>query len=307
MAQLISIIRPLNVLLIAVSQLIIYHLYIIPYFTKHNISRVLQGADVYLFVLVTSLIAAGSYIINDIKDYTSDVVNKPAKIYIGKNKLSTRSALTFYWLLTGLGGVLAIYIALHIRKPYLFVIYPTAVALLYYYSQVWKRRPLSGNIVVAIFCAFVPGIIWYAESEGMALLWQVDQPIVSLMLGYIVFGFLATMLREIVKDIEDIDGDQIAGYHTLPIVAGIEAAKRTAIASSILLLGTYGLWLYMAASKSCWLALVIIIFMMVGPTIYILRKLYLADKKADYSQLSKLLKYLIALSLGIFITILLII
>ena len=305
MPHFISIIRPANVLLIAASQLIIYHKYIIPYFKGYSISRVLQGVDVFLFVLVTSLIAAGSYIINDIKDYPSDVVNKPTKIYIGKDKLSPRAALIYYWVLTSLGAILAAYIALHIRKPYLFVIYPVAVALLYLYSHLWKRRPLSGNIVVASFCAFVPGIIWYAESEGMALLSTVNPSIVSLYMGYILFGFLATMVREIVKDIEDLNGDKEAGYLTLPITMGEARAKKIALIFAGLLLMSYSLWIYAAADMTSVIVWLLVSVGIVLPTLYIVLRLYWAKAKVDYSHLSRLIKYLMAMSLFVFVGILL--
>lgn len=292
-------------LLIAVSQIIIYAGYITPIFAGYSINTVLQGMDIYLFVLVTATLAAGSYVINDIKDHQTDLINKPENTYIGVGKLSVRSAYIYYWILTVIGGLVAAYIALHIGKPYLFSIYPSAVALLYMYSHILKRMPLSGNIVVAVFCAFVPGIIWYAESDGMSILAVADPALVYLYLGYMVFGFLATMVREIVKDIEDKEGDESAGYNTLPIAIGVAKSKSLAIVFCLALLLSYVLWYYATLSKGWTVMSIVITITMVAPSAYILQQIYVANAKPDYSKVSRMLKYLIAISLFVFVGILL--
>jgi len=301
----IYILRPLNLLIIALSQGLIYYLYVVPLFQEHGISRLLDGPLIILFVSVTVLIAAGSYIINDIKDSSADQINKPEKCFVGDGKLGIRSTYTYYLAISISGALVAAYIAFSIEKPALFLIYPLAVFLLFMYSHSWKRRPLSGNIVVATFCAFVPGIIWYAESEGMALL-QIANPHIALIFAmYMLFGFLATLVREIIKDIEDIEGDKAVGYSTFPISAGTERAKMLAIFTTVMLTASYGLWILALVRLEARFSLGGLAVIVILPTLYILSKINKATLKKDYTDISKYCKYLLLASLLIFIAILL--
>ena len=280
-------------------------MFIIPQFETYGIPRLLDDQLIFLFIGVTVLIAAGSYIINDIKDSTADFINKPDKCFVGETKLSPRTGYIYYISTILAGAILAVYIAFSIKKPLLFIIYPFAVALLFMYSHSWKRSPLSGNIIVAIFCAFVPAIIWYAESEGMNALQLVNPHIVLLFSMYICFGFLATLAREIIKDLEDIEGDRAAGYQTFPISAGVERAKMLAIFTSIILISSYGLWILALIRLEYWISLTALVAALVLPSIYILKIINRAKSKTDFSNLSKYCKYLLLASLIIFIIILL--
>jgi len=300
MRHLLQIVRPTNVLIIAASQWLIYYLYVIPLMQQHHIERLLTGALVPLFISVTALIAAGSYVINDIKDLQADQHNKPNKTYIGPDKLTICTAQSYYYLLTALGAGIAIYIALTIDKPWLFVIYPAAVSALYAYSASWKRRPLSGNIVVAVYCAFVPGIIWYAEADGMAALYRVAPAYILLFAAYILFGFLATLVRELVKDIEDLAGDSAAGYRTYAVVRGLAPTRRLAVGVLVLLISSYGLWLLAIWRLGSIVELSVCILAILVPSIYLLQQLMVASSPPAYTALSRQLKWLMIASLVVF-------
>ena len=305
MSNYINILRPANLLIIALSQTLIYFMFIVPQFEIHGIPRLLDNQLILLFIGVTVLIAAGSYIINDIKDSSADLINKPTKCYVGGANLSVKSTYAYYILIILAGAFLAAYIAIAIEKPLLFCIYPLAVFLLFMYSHSWKKRSLSGNIIVAIFCAFVPAIIWYAESDGMAALQLANPHIVLVFSMYICFGFLITLVREIIKDIEDIEGDKAADYQTFPISAGVERAKMLAIFACIILISTYGLWMLALVKLQTWISLAGLVSLLLLPSIYILTKINAAKTKIDFSRLSKHCKYLLLASLIIFIVILL--
>lgn len=305
MRYLLRIVRPINLLIIAVSQWLIYFLFAIPLFESYSIERVLTGALVPLFILVTTLIAAGSYVVNDLMDLSADQLNKPNKTYIAPQRLSRQTAWVYYGILTVVGAALAIYIALTIYKPLLFAIYPVAVGLLYLYSAYWKRRPLSGNIVVATFCAFVPGIIWYAESEGIALLHKEAPAYTLLFAAYILFGFLATMVREIVKDIEDLAGDKAADYHTYAIVHGPAAAQKLAVFLFAICISTYGLWLLALWRIGSIIGLSIFAVTLLLPSLFVLGKLVAAQSTDHYTLISSYLKWLMVGSLVVFCVVLL--
>ena len=260
-----------------------------------------------LFVIDTILIAAGGYVINDIMDIKVDQVNKPQDTFISDLKISIRGGWIYYISLVLSGFMLALYIAIAIDKIHLLYIYPLAVLLLFLYSSHFKRLPLLGNLVVSIFCAFVPGIIWYAEYDSINNYAESGNPHYELLMhlfpAYITFAFLSTMVREVVKDIEDLEGDAKFDFKTLPVVAGPERAKIIAFFFCILLLCTYCFWFTgFSTSAEIITALVIVLGMMI-PTAYILSKIHGARSTADYTQISKLMKYLMIVSLFIFLCI----
>ncbi len=299
----ISILRPINLSIVALSQLAVYFLFIAPLFTEYNIDRQLCTGLIWLFILDTVLIAAGGYIINDIKDIHTDRINKVTKTYLGPDKISLKTAWYYYAFIVVTGGIIAYYIAVSIGKPLLLIIYPIAVIMLYFYSTRWKMRPLTGNIVVSLFCAFVPGIIWYAESDGMSTLHDQSPSWVLLFGAYILFGFLITLVREIVKDLEDIEGDKYAGHRTLPIAVGPERAKSLAVFTAILLISSYGFWLLALWRAGYIYSLVLVILCVLLPTLYVITILSSSRTKADFSRISQYLKVIMLVSLIVFITI----
>ena len=299
----IQILRPINLVIIAVSQLLLYLCFINPLFAKYHIVQELTGGLQWLFILDTVLIAAAGYVVNDIIDNKADSVNKPNKTYISRDKISSTTAWVYYTLLCTAGAVIAGHIAIKIEKPLLFIIYPLATFLLFMYSKVWKKRPLSGNIVVAVFCAFVPAIIWYAEADGMQKLHQIEPAYVLLFAAYVIFGILSTFAREIIKDLEDVEGDRAANYHTLPIVIGEAKAGSIAIIAISALISSYGLWLLAIWRLGHWLGMVLMIAMMLLPSIYILTQTNKSRTKVDYKKISRYLKVLMMISLFVFLMI----
>ncbi|MEM9547304.1 MAG: geranylgeranylglycerol-phosphate geranylgeranyltransferase [Bacteroidota bacterium] len=301
----IHIIRPKNISIVAVSQILIYLIYLLP--LRGLTPLELDGYLWILFVLDTMLIAAGGYIINDIADIRADEINKPEKLFIGKGKLSLPRAWVYYIVLVVFGFAIAFYIAWKIEKMLLLSIYPVAVLLLYLYSFYFKRMPLLGNLVVSIFCAFVPAIIWYAEYDMVESIQSINNDyytmVVNVFIAYIVFAFVSTLVREIIKDIEDVEGDLASDFSTLPIVLGKERARVVALFFSIFLLFSYGLWFRLNSEANLYVFSCIVLVGLILPTMSIIRQIYRAKQQADYSSISKRLKYLMIASLFIFLCI----
>jgi 4-hydroxybenzoate polyprenyltransferase len=268
---------------------------------------ILDGSLWWLFILDTVLIAAAGYVINDIYDQESDLLNKPRKSYISDGSLSVKSAWYYYWSLILLGLIIASFIAFSIDKLHLLVIYPTTVGLLFVYSKSLKKLPLIGNLVVALFCAFVPGIILYAEWEVLESARNSSpaeyELVFGMFLSYLTFAFLSTLIREIIKDIEDMIGDKSAGYNTFPIKFGKKKAKLLAIIISLILTFSYGLWIIPFIAIDAIVMIIGLISIMFFFTLFILYRMIQANAKVDFSAISKWLKILMVVSLFIFLCI----
>jgi len=298
-----DILRPKNLLIVMVSQWLIYRLYMQP--LDLGAGLVLEKSLWWLFVLDTVLIAASGYVINDIFDLVSDKVNKPNGVYISDSKISLKNAWVYYIGLVLLGFLIAAYIASEINKIHLLIIYPLAVGLLFMYSYSWKKLPYIGNIVVAIFCAFVPGIILYAEWDRILLLQDLRPTVfynlISVFIAYISFAFFTTLAREIIKDIEDVEGDRLAGYKTSPVFYGEKNSQRASIVSMVLLIASFWFWTFPTIERHyLFLLIPLVVFLMI-PAGYLLFLLMRAKHKKEFTYLSKCLKYLMIVSLFFFL------
>lgn len=224
-------------------------------------------------VMATLCIAAGGYIINDIFDFEADAINKPHKVIITKENKSTYG-LTYYGL-----SILGILFGLA-ASIYVGLVCAAMVALLYYYSFRLKKVAFWGNFSVAVMSAAVLLIllIIFPTIETFAV-WI-----------YAAFAFFTTLVREVTKDIEDIEGDQKANYNTLPITKGTSFAKNLAIAEAALLLLcilAFAVWCFLHFR---FLAFYYLILLTGLPTVGLGLLLYWATEKKHYSQASLLSK-----------------
>ncbi len=233
--------RPVNLLIVTISQILVYYIVILPLLISQSISPVLGNGKILWFILVTLCITASGYIINDIFDKDVDQYNKPDKMIITKH-LSIQQGWFLYGILIGIGLLVAFGIAITINKVWLTLLYPLAVILLLIYSKWWKHQSLKGNIVVALFCMFVPGILWYAECESIKHASMMDpkngNTVQYALIFYCFFAFVSTLIREVIKDIEDLEGDKLGGSQHFVITAGTKNAKSLVfILTGVLLIG----------------------------------------------------------------------
>lgn len=292
---LLRLVRWPNLLIVAITQYLLQYLVLVPAIQAAGLSPLLDPFHFTLLVLDTILIAACGYIINDMEDYEADLLNKPDKVYI--NTVLSKSAAGFlYFLLSTVGFIIALYLASYAGNLRLVLIYPSAMGLLWLYSRYFKKMPLIGNVVVAVFCAFVAGVVLFAERETFAVI-AVTQPeladkITLLFGGYLLFAFLSTMLREIVKDMEDLEGDRAGHVRSLPIAFGLTAARNTGIGFGILLLASLLVFSHWLIKHSQWAGLIFTWAALLLPLLYTLFLLKNANEKKDFSRLSKLTKFL---------------
>ncbi|MDX9750520.1 MAG: geranylgeranylglycerol-phosphate geranylgeranyltransferase [Flavobacteriales bacterium] len=194
-----------------------------------------------LLVLSTVLIAAGGNVINDYFDMRIDRINKPGRVIVGA-LVQRRKAMIGHWALSGAGMVLGLFVAWRSHLPHLALIPAFSIIALWWYSLIFKRRWLIGNGLVALLTALVPLTVGLYEipllrrahpgpvqamlSNDMAfeivpafgdLWWWIG--------GYAAFAFLATLAREMQKDMADVKGDAAHGRRTIPIAWGMRAAR----------------------------------------------------------------------------------
>tara|TARA_B100001758_G_scaffold247574_1_gene265985 strand:+ start:10360 stop:11322 length:963 start_codon:yes stop_codon:yes gene_type:complete len=225
-----SLIRLKNLLIILLIQLVIKIFLINTYLNESALNKI--EFILYLLALIT-IIAAG-YIINDIYDIETDKINKPETRIIEK-KLKKDSALKTYYLLNFIGLFSGFYVAYQLNKLWLGVIFIYFIISLWRYSNQHKTTFLIGNLQVSFLTAL--SIINLALYDLVPLGIRVNDGskiILLIILFYALFAFIITLIREIIKDIEDIKGDRTIYANTLPIKLGKHKAKKITIILSLL-------------------------------------------------------------------------
>jgi 4-hydroxybenzoate polyprenyltransferase len=316
LAQFLRLIRFPNIVIVALTQHLLQ--YYILYSTLY-VCQVRPGLPYFPFLLLiitTCLIAASGYVVNDIEDVAIDRINKPVHKRIVERVISISFAWKIYWFCVVLGFLISIYLAFYIKDITQLTIYPIAVFLLWSYAKWLKKMPLIGNMVIAGFCAFVAWVVNYAQ--GLQSFYNTSSNDIQLIKdcsyyneirgvtfgGYFIFAFLSTLFREIVKDIEDVQGDLTEGGRTLPVVLGIEGSKKVASFVGMLFLLVIVFFNHILLQFSYTGIVQIFIFniMVSLPTIYALYLLKKAKEKPDFTRLSFIAK-MIMLSGIVFILI----
>jgi 4-hydroxybenzoate polyprenyltransferase len=234
--------------------------------------------DWRLLVLATStvVIAAAGYIINDYYDIKIDLINKPERVVIGKS-ITRRYALFFHSILLTIGVGLGFFIGWKIGVINFFSSF-----LLWWYSNSLKRQPFIGNFVVA----------WLTSISIVLvnILYDVNN---SLVIIYALFAFFMTLVREILKDMEDLKGDNTFGCRTLPIIWGI---RRTKIIIYVLLALLFTSVLLLNA-KFVELPFYYFLVLLFVPLGFLLIRLIRADTRKDFYWLSQWCKIIMLLGI----------
>jgi 4-hydroxybenzoate polyprenyltransferase len=261
-----------NLLIMLLTQVLSY------YFLSPAISLInLLETRFILLCISTLFVGAGGYIINDYLDIKLDLINKPNKVVVGQ-VISRRWTMFWHLALNISALLMGIYIGTKVSIAIL-----VAAVLLWVYSVSLKRKFLVGNLLVSILSAFVI-IINYIYDTSLNL---------NHIVAYSFFAFTLTLLREIIKDTEDIRGDGKFDCKTIPIILGVRKTKSillnlTAI-FAIILLGYTALFIasysfQYSITKAAFIFYMI--FFVIVPLGAVLYKTKLADTTADFSRLS---------------------
>ncbi len=257
-----------------------------------NIPLSLADWQYCLLVLSTVLIAAGGYVINNIFDQGTDSDNRPSKTIIGSS-ISESMGYNIYVALTVAGVGIGFYLSNVIMKPSFATIFILIASLLYIYATSLKQMLLVGNIVVALLLSFsviIIGIfdLYPATYEGNQKEMGVH---FSILIDYALFAFIINFIREITKDLEDVNGDYNQGMKTLPIILGVQRTAKVVFGLSLipLVILLYYTNAYFA-SNNLYVATIYSLLTLVGPLLYFTIKSWTATKKRDFSHLSLVLK-----------------
>ena len=290
MKKYLQLIRYQNLLMIALMQIIFRY----GFLKFQYVFLFLSDFHYFLLILATVLIAAAGYIINDIMDQETDYYNKPDQLIVGK-EITEKSAYNLYFALNIMGVLIGFYLANCIQKPSFAGIFILISATLYMYATTLKQMLLVGNIIVSILVSLTILIIGLFDllpltfdnnKREMAIIF-------SLLIDYAIFAFIINFVRELVKDLEDMEGDSNQEMSTLPIVLGL--GKTTKVVSVIMILATILLLWYInqnLMTAGLYYAVIYGLVFIVSPLLFVAIKIWNAAKREEFKRYSLLLKWI---------------
>jgi len=259
-----------NLLIVMVTQ------YAVAYFLIDSMifQDLLFNPKMLALSISTIFITAAGYLINDYYDIKIDYVNKPQRVVVGRF-LNRRSIIIFHATLNTLGIAGGFWVSWELGAINLL-----AAGLLWLYSNQLKRMPFIGNLTVAFLTGLSVVVVYILLRESIFLIG-----------AYAVFAFYISLIREIIKDMEDVEGDKKFGCKTLPISVGVRKSKM--IIYLIILLFILSVVVLLQHEPKFW-------WILSGLTIMLTllgHRLYKADKNIDFTNLSKLSKQIMILGL----------
>ena len=305
-----KIIRWKNLVIISLSQIFIKFFFIDFFIQKDQ----LLNENFFILLIVTILIAASGYIVNDIYDYNLDKINKPEKVILGKF-LKSRDAIIIYMMFNCLAIVLSIFLCMKIEQEIYILVFLLIIYCLWLYSKKLKKYKTIGNILIAFFISLsILNVPLFSYKNILSD----DRFFVFLIISiFSVLAFLINVKREIIKDIEDIEGDKIHKVKSLPIIFGTKKSKLVTIIIGIILmfaissLITFQILILRSdllldvggnqfSNPQIWGAnyiSIVYMFIILIMFFYVELLILNATSKTNFTKVSKLLKFLMLLSL----------
>jgi 4-hydroxybenzoate polyprenyltransferase len=294
MIAFLKLIRWPNLVFIALTQYLFYYCIVLTAYQTYSTIPTLTYPFFACLLASSLFIAAAGYIINDYFDLNIDHINKPQAVIIEKF-IKRRWAILWHIGLSSIGILLAFYVGYVTGNWWLGIANFICVVLLWFYSTAFKKRNLTGNIIIALLTAWVILVLYLAElrfaNRQDAIYQEVIKKIFKQGVLYAGFAFIVSLVREVVKDMEDIAGDRKYGGRTLPIVWGVPAAKIfAAVWLSVMILGVLIVAAY-GVILGRYLAVAYALLMIVLPAVAILKKLNKAVAVNNFSVISQYIKW----------------
>ena len=282
-----SLVRWPNLVFIALTQSLFYFCIYLPLYREAHHSTFI------LLLLASIFIAAAGYILNDYFDINIDRVNKPEKNVVDK-VIHRRWAIIWHMALSMAGLLLTVF-AVGLHRWYLLLANTGCVLLLWFYSTSLKRQLLIGNIVISALTAWTILVLFFAFTHpGDAFNSDniLSRRFFRIAFLYAGFAFVISLVREAVKDVEDLQGDDRYGCRTLPIVAGVKATKvysgvwLVVLIAVLLVLQAYVLQL------GWWPSIIYNLAFIITPLFFTLFRLRKAVTTHDFGRLSSYTKWI---------------
>jgi 4-hydroxybenzoate polyprenyltransferase len=281
MISLFSVVRGYNIPIIALAQYLSAIFILAP--EKRALS-ILLDFQLFIIVLASSLTIASGYIINSFYDSKKDLINRPNKSQLDR-LVSQKTKLKVYFSLNFFVALIAFFVSF--RAVLFFSVY---IFLIWFYSHKIKKYTLVGNLMAA-FLAVLPffGILLYFYLKMPLYEIENNSAKLSVILSHASFLFLLILIREMIKDLENLKGDLANDYKTIPIIYGEEVSKKIitgltllTIAPVYFLINVYDVGYMDIYFYSCFIVLIFFI-------IY----LWKWNTKEQYIVLHNVLKFLI--------------
>ena len=284
-----------NLLFIVITQLLFFCCVYVPLLKEFPTQN--NQLLFYLLVIASVFIAAGGYSINDYFDIQIDIINKPDKIVINKY-IKRRWAIIWHLIFSAFGIIISFYVGLKAGNWLIVVINFFCVLLLWFYSTTFKRKLLSGNIIIAALTAWVILAVYlFAGADVFSFKgWSDDaddfnvRRLFKFTLLYASFAFIMTLIREVIKDLEDMEGDRKYYCNTMPIRWGVPASKVFTAVWIVVCMAALAIVQLYAWQSGWWFAALYILLLIILPLLYMLCKLYIATTPAHYKSLSTVVK-----------------
>ena len=249
--------------------------------------------DFVILVAAIVFITAGGYVINDYFDIKTDLINR-GKVIVG-TKIPRRKAMMWHSVLNIMGVIAGFYISWRAGYFWFGTLFLIVSGLLYFYSASYKRQFLIGNLIISILTAMVPLLVVLFEWSALYQYYSVNAikvPEINFLFywvgGFALFAFLTTLTREIIKDIEDFEGDMTFGRNTIPVIIGIPASKIVAAGISLItIVLLYLVWHLFLNDK---ITLIYISSAILIPFLYVLYRLTVRSNKKQMHSASNIMK-----------------
>ena len=264
-----SVVRGYNIPIIALAQYLSAIFILAP---EKRALDVILDFNLFIIVLASSLTIASGYIINNFYDSKKDLINRPNKSMLDR-LVSQKTKLQVYFSVNFIVAVLALFVSF---RAVLF--YSTYIFLIWFYSHKLKKYPIIGNLTASLL-AVLPffAILLYYKNLYPEIF------------AHATFLFLLLLIREMIKDLENIKGDIANDYQTIPVKFGEEFAKKTITALTIFTL--VPIYFLVDVYDVGYMDIYFYISMIV--LIFFLLLLWKSHSKLQYLQLHNILKFLI--------------
>jgi 4-hydroxybenzoate polyprenyltransferase len=288
-----NLIRWKNLIMIALIQVLLKYALFEPF----GVAVTLNGFGFGLLVLATLCIAAAGNIINDIHDVDADTVNNPETVIIGI-AISEKSAFNWFIAFNILGVAIGFYLSNLVGRSGFSIVFVGISILLYLYASSLKQMLIIKNLIVSILVAM--SLIIVALFDLLPAITPLNQPtqltLFRIVLDYALFAFGINLIREVVKDLQDVNGDHKAGLNTLPIAIGKE--RTTKVVFTLLVFFTGAIFYYVITYLyKQQMAVGYFLLFVIAPLIYASIKLFQAETNAEFDHVSTILKFTMLLGM----------
>lgn len=297
--DILRLVRWSNLLFIAVLIYVMNEWVAVPVLNHAAFGPQLPWYTLVLIMLTTMLTAAGGYVVNDYFDVKIDRINRPDELIVTRT-VSREGAMHLSLWLSGIGVACGLVAAALLKCMTLAVIFVMVPGLLWFYSSSYKRLFMIGNLIIALLSGLTPMVVAFANIAQLRLRYDLILPYTTLehdlyawLGGFALFAFLLTWIREIIKDLQDQQGDRELECHTMPVVWGETWTKVfvTILTAGVLALAGY-LWWAVLPFPHSWqhLSTRYIALGIATPTLGSLWLLWAAKIPSDYKTCQQVVK-----------------